>query len=230
MLHRYTDQERTAVRSKYSGHVMLRLAEAVCRQYDSQLQDFSMWPEELFIWSAVILDNVKENGDEYMPKLGNLWKEHYSAFRKMDKSVPVDELQLAASIVMCVPVLMLQTSTDSVQRYMGKQMLDSVSMNYEDWEKLFGKMAAICNRMQEGMGVWLNAFMALDNDQYLSDEIAELLEPMAADTATDDVKGATYVTVQAGAEYVQQKTVERAIGKVEAGGTGFAESSEKKED
>ena len=232
MLHRYTDPERTVVRSNYDRHAMMRVAETACRLFGKELQDMSLWPEELFVWAAVIMDDVKERGDEYMNRIGDLWQEHYSRLRVLDKSVPKEELQLTVSIIMYVPALMLQTSKDSVHRYMGKQMLDQVSMNYDLWEETFTKMANACQRMMPKMGEWLNDFMALENDEYLSDEIEGLLEAQFQDSGSriqeDPATGNTYVTVQAGAEYVQQKTVEKNVEKVEAGATGFMEQPKKK--
>lgn len=230
MLHRYTDQERTVVRNNYGPHAMMRVAESACRLFDSQLQNVSLWPEELFEWAAVIMDDVKEKGDEYMTCIGDLWKDHYRQLRAVDKSVPQEELQLTASIILYVPALMLQTSNDSVHRYMGKQMLDQVNMNYDQWEETFTQMASACQRMMDNMGEWVNDFMALENEQYLSDEIASLLETLNLEPGTlnQPQSGNTYVTVQAGAEYVQQKTVERNVEKVEAGGTGFVEQPKKK--
>lgn len=228
MLHRYTDQERIAVKNKYGSCPMMKVAETACHLFDNQLQNLSLWPEELFVWAAVIMDDVKEQGDEYMIRIGDLWKEHYRELRAQDKSVPVEELQLAASLILYVPILMLQTSNDSVHRYMGKQMLDSVSMNYEAWEQTFTDMAARCNRLSEGMGSWVNFFMALDNDLYLSDEVEDLLEPLKLPESPQTSGTTVNVTVQSGGEYVQQKTVERSIGKVEAGGTGFAEQPKEK--
>lgn len=230
MLHRYTDQERTVVRNKYGQHTMMRVAECACRLFDSSLQNFTLWPEELFVWAAVIMDDVKERGDEYMTRIGDLWKEHYSRLRVLDKSVSDEERQLATSIILYVPTLLLQTSNDSVHRYMGKQMLDQVSMNYEDWEKTFTGLANACHRLSKKMGEWVNDFMALENEQYLSDEIEGLLEALNLEPGTlnQPPSGNTYVTVQAGAEYVANKTVERNVEKVEKDGIGFAEQPKKK--
>ena len=237
MLHRYTDQERTVVRNNYGQHAMMRVTECACRLFDSSLQNLTLWPEELFVWAAVIMDDVKEKGDEYMTRIGDLWKEHYSQLRSKDKSVPVDELQLAASIILYVPALMLQTSNDSVHRYMGKQILDQVSMNYDLWEKTFTGLAKACKRMMPKVGEWVNDFMALENEQYLSDEIEGLLEGggirdegegNSLSTLNHQPSTVVNVTVQAGAEYVQQKTVEKNVEKVEKDGIGFAEQPKKK--
>lgn len=210
---------------------MMRVAESACRLFDSSLQNFSLWPEELFAWAAAIMDDVKENGDEYMTRIGDLWKEHYRQLRALDKSIPVEELQLTASIILYVSTLMLQTSNDSVHRYMGQQMLNSVSLNYEQWEETFMQLASACQRMKTKMGEWVNGFMALENEQYLSDEIEEMVEGLGI--RVEGLKpetGNTYVNVkvEAGAEYVQQKTVEKNVEKVESGGTAFAEQPKKK--
>lgn len=210
---------------------MMRVAENACRLFDSRLQNISLWPEELFVWAAVIMDDVKERGDEYMTRIGDLWKEHYRQLRAVDKTVPAEELQLTASIILYVPTLMLQTSNDSVHRYMGKQMLDQVSMNYEEWEETFTRMAAACQRIMPKVGEWVNDFMALENEQYLSDEIEGLLEvqfKVPGSKFKESPSTIINVKVEAGAEYVQEKIVERNVEKVEKGGTGFAEQPKKK--
>ena len=225
MLHRYTDPERTVVRNKYGKHAMMRVAETTCRLFDNQLQNITFWPEELFVWAAVILDDVKEKGDVYMASIETLWKEHYSRLRAADKSVPKEELQLATSIFLYVPALVLQTSNDSVHRYMGQQMLLSVSINYDEWEESFKQLFKACQKIMPQTGEWLNEFMALENEEYLSDEIEGLLEAQfqvsGSNIQDSPATGNTYVTVQAGAEYVQEKHVEYQIGKVEAGGIGI---------
>ena len=172
-----------------------------------------------------------------MPRIGDLWQEHYSRLRVLDKSVPQEERKLTASIILYVPALMLQTSKDSVHRYMGKQMLDQVSMNYDKWEECFKQLANACQRMMPKMGEWVNGFMALENEQYLSDEIEGLLEGggirdegegNSLSTLNHQPSTVVNVTVQAGAEYVANKTVERNVEKVEKGGTGFVEEPKKK--
>ena len=230
MLHRYTDPERTVVRNKYGKHAMMRVAETACRLFNKELQNMCLWPEELFVWASVIMDDVKEQGDEYMKHIGDLWKEHYSRLRVLDKSVSDEERQLAASIILYVPTLMLQTSKDSVHRYMGKQMLDQVSMNYDEWEESFTRMANACQRMMPKMGEWVNDFMALENEEYLSDEIEELLESedLKPEPLNFEPGTKVYVDVHDGGEFVAQKTVEKNVEKVEAGGTGFAEQPKKK--
>ena len=60
---------------------MMRVAETSCRLFGKELQNISLWPEELFVWAAVIMDDVKEKGDEYMTRIGDLWQEHYSRLR-----------------------------------------------------------------------------------------------------------------------------------------------------
>jgi hypothetical protein len=89
-------------------------------------------------------------------------------------------------------------------------------------------MANACQKMMPKMGEWVNDFMALENDEYLSDEIEDSLGSRDEGLGKTPSTGNTYVTVQAGAEYVQQKTVEKNVEKVEAGGTGFADQPKKK--
>ena len=171
-------------------------SDAVCSHFDSQLQNFGLWPEELFVWAAAIMDDVKERGDEYMPQIGRLWKEHYRTFRSMDKDVPVEELQLVVSLVLNLAVLMLHTSRDSVHRYMGKLILDSVSMNYDAWEKPFVDMSARCNMLTPEMTLWTNDFMSLDNDRYLTDEIEALFAPPPAPKTVTPAPAKTQTTIK----------------------------------
>ena len=221
MLRRYTDQERTAVRNKYGTSAVMKVAEVICHRFDNQLQNFSLWPEELFVWTTVVLDDVKEHGDEYMMRIGNLWKVHHSTFRLFDKSIPQEELQLTVALSLYEPILMLLASNDSVHQYMGKQILDMVSQNYERCEDTFLDASAYCNHLMPEVAQWINGFMALDNDEYLSDEVKELLAPLqnAQKEAPTQVVN---VTVGPGGEYVQNKNVQNEIGNVEPGGTGFS--------
>ena len=176
--HRFTDQERTDIGKAYGNHVLMRLSMTVCQYFDSQMQNFSLWPEEIFMEAASILDDVKEKGDEFIVESANLWKEHYNAFRRFDPSVPSEEIKLAVSIVLEVPLTVLQCSKDSVHRYIGQQMLGRISINYEDkWERHYRELADACRYLEPEIKEWINGFMALDNEQYLSDEVADMLNP-----------------------------------------------------
>jgi len=215
----------------------MTVAETACGMCDTQLHNFALWPEELFVWSADILDDIKENGDEYMPKIDTLWKVQYSSLRNMDNSVPAEELQLAASMALDVPVLMLRASDDGAHRYMGGRILASVSDHYGGWEESFTGLAARCDRLSPMMRKWTNDFMALDNDIYLTDEVEGLLRPkpesgtkerkekedkQKTSTMKEEGKSTTInVTVNAGGEYVQEKHVGYQIGNVENGGIGI---------
>lgn len=178
MQRRFTDRERVVIKNNYKDEPLLKMAGAACRFFDDRLQGYCLWPEEIFNEVACILDEVKEQGDEYIPEIENLWKVIYSRFRKEDTSVPAEELKLAVSIILDIVSVTLKLSKDSVHQYMGLQVLGVISHNNkEEWEQVLVDLSKQINYLSDELGGWINRFMALDNEHYLSDEIEELLEP-----------------------------------------------------
>lgn len=156
----------------------MKMADAACGFFDSRMLDYGLWPEEIFNEVACLLDDIKEQGDEYIPEIEKLWKLTYTRFREYDKTVQGEQLKLAVSIVLDIVSVTLKLSKDSVHQYMGLQVLGVISNNNkEEWEQVLADLGKQTNYLSDELRGWINQFMALDNEQYLSDDIEALFAP-----------------------------------------------------
>ena len=174
---RYTEQERDAIRNKYASEPLFKVSETACNFFDSQLHDYAIWPEEIFFESAHIIDEFKEHGEDLIPKIPQQWKILYSRLRSYDNTVPQEQLSLVTSIVLNIVAVVLRLSKDEVHQYMGKTLLNSVCENNRDWERVIVNLGNACNHFSHILYTWINDYMQLSNEQYLSDDINDLNNP-----------------------------------------------------
>ncbi len=178
MQRKFTEKERDAIRNKYGTEPLFQIAEVICQFFDNRLQAFVLWPEDIFNEAASIIDNIKENGDEYIPKIRYIWKTIYPRFREYDKTIPDEQITLATSIVLDIAAITLHISTDEVHQYMGQLLMGVISNNNkEQWEAVLNDLGKASNHLSQPLRVWINDYMQLENEQYLSDEIDDMFAP-----------------------------------------------------
>lgn len=179
MLKKFTREEREDLKNKYKSEPLFIAAETVCSFFDNRLQAYVLWTEDYFNEAAVIIDNIKQNGDEFIPEISKLWKNTYPRFREYDKTVPDDEIKLATTIVLSIAALVLYLSDDKTHQKMACLIMNVVrDCNEKEWEKTFAELGNECNRFSKPLRKWINDYMQLDNTQYISDDIEELFVPL----------------------------------------------------
>ena len=178
MLKKFTKEEREDLKNKYHSEPLFIAAETVCSFFDNRLQAYVLWPEDYFNEAAVIIDDIKQNGDEFIPEISKLWKNTYPRFREYDKTVPDNEIKLATTIVLSIVALILNLSDDTTHQSMARLIMDTVRNHFtEEWEKTFAELGNECNRFSKPLRKWINDYMQLNNTQYISDDIEELFAP-----------------------------------------------------
>lgn len=178
MQRKFTENERDAIRNKYGAEPLFQVAEVICQFFDNRLQAFVIWPEDIFNEVASVIDNIKENGDEYIPKIQHLWKIIYPRFREYDKTIPDEQIALATSIVLDIAAISLHLSLDEVHQYMGQLLMGVISNNNKDqWEAVLTDLGKASNHLSKPLRAWINSYMEINNEQYISDEIDDMFAP-----------------------------------------------------
>lgn len=179
MLKKFTKKEREEIRNNFQTEPLYQIAELACSYFDYQLQAYVPWAEDIFNETIVIIDNVKENGEEYYTQLQQLWKNTYPRFREYDKTVPNQQIVLATSIVLAIPAIVLRLSIDITHQDIAKHIMEIISNNNNDqWLQVFSDLGNECNKISIPLRKWINDYMQLDNTQYISDDIEELFVPL----------------------------------------------------
>ena len=180
MLKKFTKKEREEIRNNFQTEPLYQIAELACSYFDYQLQAYVPWAEDIFNETIVIIDNVKENGEEYYAQLQQLWKNTYPRFREYDKTVPNQQIVLATSIVLAIPAIVLRLSTDITHQDIAKHIMEIISNNNNDqWLQVFSDLGNECNKISIPLRKWINEYMKLENNQYISDEIDDMFTPPA---------------------------------------------------
>ena len=179
MLKKFTKKEREEIRNNFQTEPLYQMAELACAYFDNQLQAYVPWPEDFFNEAMVIIDNIKENAEEYDTQLQQLWKNTYPRFRDYDKTVPNQQIVLATTIVLAIPAIVLRLSNDITHQDMAKHITLIISNNNDQWLQVFADLGNECNKISIPLRKWINEYMKLDNNQYISDEIDDMFTPPA---------------------------------------------------
>lgn len=179
MLKKFTKEEREDLKNKYQSEPLFMAAETVCSFFDNRLQTYVLWSEDYFNEAAVIIDDIKQNGEEFIPEIPKLWKNTYPRFREYDKTVPDNEIKLATTIVLSIAALVLYLSNDTTHQRMALLIMEVVrNYNDKEWQKTFAELGNECNSFSKPLRKWINDYMQLDNTQYISDDIKEMFAPI----------------------------------------------------
>ena len=178
MLKKFTKKEREEIRNNFQTEPLYQMAELACAYFDNQLQAYVPWPEDFFNEAMVIIDNVKENAEEYYTQLQQLWKNTYPRFRDYDKTVPNQQIVLATTIVLAIPAIVLRLSNDITHQDMAKHITLIISNNNDQWLQVFADLGNECNKISIPLRKWINEYMQLNNTQYISDDIKEMFAPI----------------------------------------------------
>lgn len=186
MLKKFTREEREDLKNKYKSEPLFIAAETVCSFFDNRLQAYVLWAEDIFNEAVVIIDNIKENGETYYPELPKLWKNIYPRFRDYDKTVPDPQIVLATSIVLAIPAIVLRLSTDKTHQNIAEHIAEVISNHNQDqWLQVFSELGNECNRFSKPLSKWINDYMKLENEQYISDEIEDMFTPLSKTKKTE---------------------------------------------
>ena len=115
MQRKFTEKERDAIRNKYGTEPLFQVAEVICQFFDNRLPAFVLWPEDIFNEAASVIDNIKENGDEYIPKIQHLWK---TSIRDSETTTKPSQMSksrsLPASFWTSLPLLSISVLTKCI--------------------------------------------------------------------------------------------------------------------
>lgn len=145
------------------------------RTIERELTHLRLTTEEVFCETFCVLDEVKENPKDASFMMRGLWDNIYCDLRELDEDASEDELQLAASELVYVVMLMLSMVDGSWYTKLTMVLMEQITANsshYDRLQMLF--MPNLWRYGEEKVKAYLNAYMESD-DEWLSDEIDECL-------------------------------------------------------
>lgn len=204
MKNRLRRREREAIRSRYALNELLYKAMGKgARELEKRMGHFRFSAEELFMEVMARLDDVKECPQDASEALDDWWNTLYCDFRDLDTvESPDEEIRLATSEVVYVTLLLLGMCCSRYYKELPTILMAQLTEHhpgiFDELQQLF--LPELWRIGEERVHIRMNTYM--DSEEWISDEIAVLLENLPVEHVLEVVdnkiatKGETRLTNQ----------------------------------
>ncbi len=191
MKNRLRRREREAIRSKYALNELLYKAMGKgARELEKRMGHFRFSVEELFMEVMARLDDVKECPQDASEALDDWWNTLYCDFRDLDTAEsPDEEIRLATSEVVYVTLLLLGMCRGRYYQVLPTILMTQLTVHhpgiFDELQQLF--LPELWRIGEERVHARMNTYM--DSEEWISDEMAVLLENLPVEHGLEEVDG-----------------------------------------
>jgi hypothetical protein len=178
-------EEKEKLRDKFEEHIYFRLVKQSCKRYESELRVFRFSPEDVFMETLNVLDDLKAPNRNNDDLYSIIWDDLFCEFRDRGENIPEEELNKAVAIVISMVTFCLAL-LDSM-KYNGVngkliRLLSNKYRGYRDFHR-FTELRANIIGIDE-LKDWLAGYMQCDT--YMYDEVMDYLEEKEEVEETND--------------------------------------------
>lgn len=196
-------EEKERLRDKYEGHLFFRLVNQSCKKYEREMKVFRFSPEDVFIETLNVLDDLKAPNRNNDDLCDTLWDDLFCDFRERGENIPEAELDKAVAVVLSMVVdgLVLLDS----MRYNGvagklNRVLQEHGNDYLGIQLSIDSYAHKIGRQE--VKQWLSEYMQADT--YLSEEVEDSLAEREEEEEDNSTKAPDKVRAKALLEILRQ--------------------------
>jgi len=175
--YRLRKEERMRVKARWKENLAMRAFYEFCDENSRVMNRLSFMPEEVFHASFVIIDSIKDSGDDWRRCVDELYDSLRAGIRGR-LEVSKDELMLAVIEVIGVSVIMiLQSDREKIPRAdaICQSLMEKADIDGEKKNKyLMDMIDSIPKEINDEFFKYAVEYM--NGEERISDQIAELLE------------------------------------------------------
>ena len=162
------------VSEKFRDHPLLLACRKAFGCYEADLQGLLIAPEEIFLESAIILDDLLTDLDNSADYVKNLWYQEKVKIKRWEPQAPQDSLDKVVGAIMFVVAGVLCLHWNSVINDDLKDLvLDHARKNMPIDAEEENRIIDELSRSAEGLDKWLNSYT--ESEDCLSEDIFELI-------------------------------------------------------
>ena len=178
-------EEKVKLRDKFEEHIFFRLVKQSCKKYESELRVFRFSPEDVFMETLNVLDDLKAPNRNNDDLCDTLWDDLYCEFRYRGENIPEEELNKAVAIVLSMVVCSLALLDSMRYNGIGLKLMQTINEHY----KGFNDIVLSINPYATKIGFfklreWIAEYMKCDT--YLYDEAMDYLEEKEEEEEVND--------------------------------------------
>ena len=168
-------EEKEKLKDRYKEHIYFRLVNQSCKRYEREMKNFRFSPEDVFVESLNVLDDLKAPNKNNDDLCDTLWDDLFCDFRERGENIPDEELDKAVAIVFSVVTYCLVLLES--MRYNGLigKLNREMQRHYKDYLDIQLSIDMSARKMgMETVKHWLMEYIQCDT--YLSEEVEDSLE------------------------------------------------------
>lgn len=158
------------IRERYHDHPLYVACKRAFGQYETQMQRLLFAPEEIFLESAIILDNLLTEPENAKKYISDLWIELKRKIRYWDRDAPQDDLDKIVGAILYVAAAVFchhphPFYNDELKEMMLSETKGQMKVSAKEEERFIVQLS-LC---AEGLDNWLMVY--IESDTLLSEEI-----------------------------------------------------------
>ena len=168
-------EEKEKLRNKYGEHIYFRLVNQSCKKYERELRVFRLSPEDVFMETLNVLDDLKAPDRNNDDLCDTLWDDLYCEFRDRGDDIPEEELNKAVAIVLSMVTYCLVLLDDMRYNGINAKLLFSLLEHYGSYSDIHHSIEP--HVMKIGVNElkgWITEYMKCDT--YMYDEVMDCIE------------------------------------------------------
>lgn len=170
MQNKLSQNQIESVQERYHDHPLYVACKRAFGQYETQMQRLLFAPEEIFLESAIILDNLLTEPENAKKYVSDLWIELKRKIRYWDRDAPQDDLDKIVGAILYVAAAVLchhphPFYNDELKEMMLSETKGQMKVSAKEEERFIVQLS-LC---AEGLDNWLMVY--IESDTLLSEEI-----------------------------------------------------------
>ena len=168
-------EEKERIRDRYADHILYRLINLSYKRHESEMKVFRFSPEDVFIESLNVLDDLKAPNRDNDDLCDTIWDDLYCKFRDRGDNIPEEELNKAVGMVLSmVTYCLVLLNSMKYNGLVGKLDLLIQKRYRASFDMQLYVEVCVQKIGHHGVTHWIMEYMNCDS--YMYDEIMDYLE------------------------------------------------------
>lgn len=160
------------LRGRYVGEPLYDAIDSVCLPWEEKMPHIMLSPEEIFWYTIVYIDYIRENQGDSEKTLGELAMRWWSAIRRSYSEAEDEECRLAVTLPITTLASCLFVTQHPLYERFGRLLIRSLNETKKH-AKAYEAVIEGYGPYEEKMADWLSDYMA--SGRWFSDEIADIV-------------------------------------------------------
>lgn len=190
-------EEKERIRDKYEEHIYFRLVNQSCKKYERELRVFRFSPEDVFVETLNVLDDLKAPNRNNNDLCDTIWDDLYCDFRERGENLPEEELDMAVTVVLSMVSYCLMLFDSMRYNGLNGKLCLLICQHYNHLTDMQQDIHQYALKVgMKELKDWITEYMQCDT--YLSEEVEDGLSEEEVETSIITKTSPVYLSSKRG--------------------------------